>query len=165
MEIRTCRVCKIERPLNEFRTRISQRTRERIYYYECKPCLNERMRNSEESKKYNRDRVRQSRIDDPYKHRNWELKKRHKINNEIFNRKLEEQNGVCAICGGQSVNRDYLTVDHDHKCCDQDKSCGKCLRGLLCNLCNAGLGAFRDDLELLKKAIVYLDIVKPGEWR
>ena len=158
-------MCKTERTLVEFRTRLTQKTRKRIYYYECKPCYNERLRNSEASKKYHRDRVRQSRKDDPYKHRNWELKKRHKINNEIFNRKLEEQNGVCAICGGLGVNKNYLTVDHDHQCCDSDKSCGKCLRGLLCNLCNVGLGAFKDNLELLKKAIVYLDTVKPGEWR
>ena len=165
MELRTCRVCKIERTLSEFRTRLTQKTRERFYYYECKPCYNERSRNSEELKKYTRDRMRQSRKDDPYKHRGWELNKRHKINNEIFNRKLEEQNGVCAICGKLNVDGKYLTVDHDHQCCNSDKSCGKCLRGLLCTYCNTGLGGFKDEPELLRKSIVYLDTVKPGEWQ
>lgn len=30
-------------------------------------------------------------------------------------------------------------VDHDHKCCSGDKSCGKCVRGILCPGCNTGM--------------------------
>lgn len=163
--MRTCKFCNIERPLNEFRTRVTKKTGKRVYYYECKPCYNERLRNSEESKKYARDRQRRERKENPEQYRGYELKKRHKITLETYNKKLEEQKGLCAICGGdaRSFTRS-LAVDHDHSCCNHDKSCGKCLRGLLCNGCNAGLGNFKDDIDRLKKAIIYLEMVKPGEW-
>jgi|ERR1035437_328784 hypothetical protein len=59
---------------------------------------------------------------------------------------LIKQNGLCAICGHLSHRGDKtqrLQVDHNHKCCDlKTKSCGKCLRGLLCADCNVLLSYF-----------------------
>jgi len=69
---------------------------------------------------------------------------------------LEDQAGVCAICGLINENGRMLAVDHDHSCCPGDRSCGKCVRKLLCGDCNMGLGKFKDDVELLAKAISYL---------
>jgi Recombination endonuclease VII len=54
--------------------------------------------------------------------------------------RLIEQNGLCAMCGHLSHHHgtiQRLQVDHSHDCCDiKTKSCGKCLRGLLCADCN-----------------------------
>jgi hypothetical protein len=61
---------------------------------------------------------------------------------------VKSQNGSCKICGGKSRNSDLLSLDHDHKT-------GK-PRALLCDLCNTGLGAFKDNHNLLNKAIKYL---------
>lgn len=69
---------------------------------------------------------------------------------------LRSQGGGCAICGLQPTPGKRLAVDHDHSCCDGDASCGRCVRGLLCDAHNFAIGAFRDDLLLIRRAITYL---------
>lgn len=66
-----------------------------------------------------------------------ELKCRYNITIEDYDQMLLDQNGVCALCFKQDTFR--LSVDHDHRCCAGNKSCGKCVRGLLCRPCNAAL--------------------------
>jgi|SRR6187551_2418154 len=75
-----------------------------------------------------------------------ELQKRYGITIEQYNEMLAKQNGVCAICkqpevllapNGEPRN---LCVDHDHSCCTSQRTCGKCIRGLLCQRCNVALG-------------------------
>jgi Recombination endonuclease VII len=62
---------------------------------------------------------------------------------EWYRDMLIKQLGLCAICGHLSHHHgtlQRLQVDHDHRCCDlHTKSCGKCLRGLLCADCNVNL--------------------------
>lgn len=58
------------------------------------------------------------------------------------------ENGTCDICGKPREGNRRLRVDHDHK---TEK-----FRGLLCHDCNVGLGHFKDDPDLLQKAIDYL---------
>lgn len=68
----------------------------------------------------------------------------------------KSQNNVCAICKDPEMNKKRLSVDHDHACCAGRESCGKCIRGLLCSNCNTALGNFKDNIEVLKAAIKYL---------
>ena len=43
-------------------------------------------------------------------------------------------------------------VDHDHACCPEGgRSCGKCIRGLLCMECNKYLG-FYENKDMAAKA-------------
>ena len=67
------------------------------------------------------------------------------------------QGGRCAICRRPTTK---LQVDHDHDCCPPKRACVRCLRGMLCGLCNAGLGMFGDDPARLRAAARYLE----GGW-
>ena len=66
------------------------------------------------------------------------------------------QNGKCFICAKSTGAARRLSCDHDHSCCDGPRSCGKCVRALLCRPCNDLLGVVRDDIEVLKRAIIVL---------
>lgn len=66
---------------------------------------------------------------------------------------IESQGAACAIC---RCTDKPLVIDHDHKCCPGHKSCGNCVRGLLCDTCNKKLSWFNDDPDVLAQASVYL---------
>lgn len=68
---------------------------------------------------------------------------------------LAEQDGTCAICL-QALDITTARIDHDHSCCPDAKTCGGCIRGVLCGGCNTGLGIFRDDPAVFLRAIEYL---------
>lgn len=61
-------------------------------------------------------------------------------------------NQPCQICGSY----EKPSIDHDHSCCPGNKSCGKCIRGILCRACNSGIGMLRDDPEILEAGARYL---------
>lgn len=79
------------------------------------------------------------------------------ITRDEFNAKLESQGSVCPICGRhQDTQTKAFAVDHNHECCAGTKTCGKCIRDLLCGDCNAGLGFFRDNVEAMTRGVAYL---------
>lgn len=67
-----------------------------------------------------------------------------------------KQGGVCAVCKQPEKEKKRLSIDHDHQCCFGIKSCGKCVRGLVCTRCNKGMGVFGDNIDVLKAAVNYL---------
>ena len=73
------------------------------------------------------------------------------ITEEIYQQEREKQNYKCLLCGADEIDQHHgrLFVDHCHKT-------GK-YRGLLCTTCNTGLGAFKDNVEVMQKAIEYLN--------
>jgi hypothetical protein len=75
---------------------------------------------------------------------------------EDYDKMVKHQNGGCAICHTPTSEGQSLHVDHDHSCCSGEKSCGKCIRGLLCQKCNHALGLLGDNILKLEKAIDYL---------
>jgi hypothetical protein len=82
-----------------------------------------------------------------------DLWRRYKITIETYYKILKKQRGRCAICKSKdpkrrNVRANRFHVDHDHKT--------KRVRGLLCFICNLGLGSFKDNPKLLKNAQLYL---------
>lgn len=70
---------------------------------------------------------------------------------------LEAQGGGCAACTSPlNTSGEGMHVDHDHACCPGRRSCGGCVRGLLCASCNTTLGHARDDITRLLGLVRYL---------
>lgn len=85
----------------------------------------------------------------------YHLKKNYGITIEDYEKRLEGQGGGCAICGAKPKENRRLAVDHDHSCCPGEKTCGNCLRGLLCTTCNVWLGFYENE-KWTKRAEEYL---------
>lgn len=83
------------------------------------------------------------------------IKRTYGLSVEQIDGLLLVQENTCPVCLIEFVETPH--VDHDHSCCSGKKSCGKCVRGLLCNNCNNGLGRFEDDVNRLYRAADYLD--------
>lgn len=77
------------------------------------------------------------------------------ISQERFDSMMIEQGGSCAICF-KALTPPTANIDHDHSCCPGKRSCGKCVRGLLCQGCNYGIGHFADSITNMQSAIDYL---------
>lgn len=141
METKLCPMCLVEKPLTEFYKG----------QYHCKSCDNERNA-AHKRKKYKErpDQAQSHQRSEAYirGRERYNFKKKYGITPEEYAERLEQQNGVCAICSQTCKSGRRLAVDHDHVT--------GTVRGLLCGTCNIGLGCFQDDPILLGGAIAYL---------
>lgn len=85
--------------------------------------------------------------------------KDHGVSIDDFQYLLDKQKGLCAICTNPITLETGRAIDHDHSCCPGPTSCGKCVRGVLCKSCNVMLGFAKDNSDILKNAIIYLERV------
>jgi len=84
--------------------------------------------------------------------RAYNLGKLYGITMEQYEAMLVLQGGKCALCYRVPEGRgncSVLHVDHNHET-------GQ-VRRLLCFDCNNGLGRFRDDPDVLRRAVAYLE--------
>lgn len=143
METLRCARCKEHLPIAMFH---KNRARPRGYNDYCRPCWNS----------YMRDRR------PPLWERTKHLRYAYKMTLGDYETLVEAQGGVCAICQcpETSTNRAgdvmRLAIDHDRTCCPQAKTCGRCIRGLLCRRCNQILGRLNEDVGLLSRMIDYV---------
>ena len=84
-------------------------------------------------------------------------KSKYGLTEEKYNRLLEKQNGVCAVCKRPPTPGQPLVIDHDHGCCPEIKTCGACVRGLIHQSCNLAIGGLEDNPILLRNAAEYLE--------
>lgn len=76
------------------------------------------------------------------------LRDRYKIGMSEYSMMFAQQNYRCAICKKEPPTGTNLDVDHDHKTAK--------VRGLLCRDCNVGIARLGDDIEGVRRALVYL---------
>ncbi len=136
--LKVCRDCSAEKSLDEFHPHGSTRDRLRP---ECKDC-----RSARSKERYRPDEFQQ-----------YMRKRLYGLSREDYDALLARQGGVCAVCRRPS---DRMHVDHDHACCPtnrhQRKTCGRCVRGLLCSNCNTALGLLGESVATLRSAAEYL---------
>lgn len=141
--MKTCRICKEPKPLEEFSAQKGSRDGHRNT---CKLCSNDYHRNY-----YNINTDHLKYKDKVYRDSNQskiKLTKRIGALRRKYNLTLEEAEEIysrgCEICG----SREKLNIDHCHETGE--------VRGCLCFNCNIGIGKFKDSLSLLDKAKDYL---------
>ena len=168
----TCPKCKVKKPLSEYgvHKQTTHGIRSRCRKCEAAETKFQRHKDPEANRKRNRDRYREDQKGLEY-NRKWGLShpevmldrrlKKYNIDACRLEQMRTEQGDKCAICGRcrKSEKKDFH-IDHDHACCPGKNSCGKCIRGLLCYVCNHFLGAIKDDVAALHKAILYLERAK-----
>lgn len=133
-------MCNELKPLNNFYNR---KASEDGKGYRCKNCDDLARKQYQEKHRDKQSLMARKRM----------LRHKYHIELEDYNKLLEKQNYVCAICNGGPVAtkppfNSCLVVDHNHKTNN--------IRGLLCQKCNKALGLFKDNIENLKQAIKYL---------
>ena len=140
--MKACSHCKQELPLDQFYDQKGKANGKTSW---CKKCMGNRV--AEKRK-------------DPVQKALWKeygrrstLKKRYGITADEYDAMAASQGGVCAICstntsGGRGPGS-RLAVDHHH-------DTGK-VRALLCSMCNQGIGMFKENVEVMQKAIDYLN--------
>lgn len=159
--MKTCTVCEIEKPINDF---YPSKYRIDGHDYACKECERAKRRlryhkNIDREREYNKrfTKIKYCSLSSKDKHskhltKYWKGKGSKSAHIE-YHKLLKEQNGVCAICKKSEIAKHKgtiknLAVDHRH-------SDGK-VRGLLCGNCNRAIGMLKDDPELLLAAANYL---------
>jgi hypothetical protein len=136
-EYKHCSKCGENLPVSEF-VRRKFDSGNWGYTSWCKPCRNEKSKADWEDGSI-RDSI---------------YKRKFGISLAEYDAMLEAQGGKCAICGtseltGHGAKYGRFSVDHDHVTGE--------VRGLLCHPCNIGLGSFKDNVEVMKNAIFYLN--------
>ena len=141
---KVCTVCKEEKPLDEFYNLKASKDGKS---WRCKNCDKETTMRSRKER-YLKSRVQQ---------RDANRKSKYGITPEEFQFLWESQSQKCAICGVSLVDNfcgnkvvNKAVIDHCHT--------SKKVRGLLCRLCNQGLGLFKDDIKSLLAAAEYIKL-------
>ena len=155
-----CSRCKQVKPIDQFRRRPnrSENGKRRGRWSHCHDCERERQlspRGREIGNAASRrflEKLRKTNLPElRRRQREANLRKQYGIGHDQYEEILKSQGGKCAICGGgpNGKHKDRFHIDHDH---ETEK-----IRGLLCGMCNLGVGYFYDDPVRLRNAAAYLE--------
>lgn len=172
MTEKLCGRCKVTKPLDMFH---KDRSKLLGVCSSCKECAVERTRlhleankeliqakkaaaykaSPEKDKERARRWNKENRAFVSERNRAARLKNKYGLTREEYDAIGEAQQWKCAICGSESTgskNSANLSVDHCHTT--------GVIRGLLCHLCNAGIGYLKESENIMQNAIKYLKEVR-----
>ncbi len=147
--MKTCVRCQASKPLEEFHKNARARDGHKAA---CADCCNAWARQYYEDVERHdghptKERRRAHNASEY--NREWKLQKTYGVSDADYQRLLDEQDGLCAVCERHHTEfTRRFAFDHNHKT-------GK-IRGLLCISCNRGIGYLGDDPERLISAAAYL---------
>lgn len=147
---KVCTKCKQTKPVEEFPLNRRMNDGYDSWCYLCRSENARQIIKTREWKDSKNKAVREDRKINPLRYRiaDW-VKQGINITEDEYLELYNQQEGKCVICGREEGDLDRrLEVDHCH-------NEGK-VRGLLCRGCNHVLGACRDDVTILERAIKYL---------
>jgi hypothetical protein len=143
MTVKTCNTCGSEKELELF---AKGKAYKDGYRNICKRCHTDYMLNYYEQKNDKRDA--KNKMNTKYV-APW---KRHHLTEKEYNSLLNMFNGRCHVCREEEAT----SIDHDHTCCPQNRSCGKCVRGILCRGCNTALGSLKENNNTISNLLKYI---------
>lgn len=122
---KVCNKCLVGKPVDDFT--VGKNT--------CKPCVVVQVT------EYQKSLSPEVRKEREFKKRLWKM---YKLRPDEYEELLSRG---CEVCG----TTQNLCIDHDHDCCPGAKTCGKCIRGVLCSRHNQGEGYFKtiEEIEAL----------------
>jgi hypothetical protein len=110
------------------------------YYSSCKVCKNAQVNAARQRNPVGRART----------HRLWKIRNYYNTTEQKISETLHVQNGRCMLCGALPEDCAHKTLHVDHDAKTQQ------FRGLLCGRCNTAIGLLADNVEILDRAIQYL---------
>lgn len=152
-DMKTCTKCREYLPLDSFHASRRRKDGRRGI---CKLCANEAAKQWYEANKEQAAAAARRRRG--YQER-WRRTMRYGLPEGRFEEMLAEQDGACALCRAPfdpDAPRRQAHIDHDHRCCPGQTSCGQCVRGLLCYRCNVSIPAAESDAAWLGRVAKYL---------
>ena len=130
-----CPICEELKERSEFHKWKSRQDGLAAY---CKKCTSKKSKDWQNQNPEKLPTLEEKRI--------YNRKKNFGISEEQYEQMLVDQNNQCAICK-KEIGWE-AAVDHCH-------TTNK-VRGLLCRKCKLGLGGFKDNIETIRKAILYV---------
>ena len=133
--MKTCKKCRMVKDISEYHK--NKVTSDGLHTY-CKTCRN----------------VKDKRISRYAGLSNKEANRQRQIFHK-YGLTIAEYNSMlasgCGACGDVAT-----TIDHDHSCCPTVRTCGKCIRGVLCHKCNLLEGKLSTNKDRVIAIVNYL---------
>lgn len=87
--------------------------------------------------------------------RDWNYRNKYGLTIEEVRDMFDEQGGCCGICG-RALHWEAPGQGNIHRTCVDHCHQTGIVRGILCWTCNAGIGKFNDDPELIERALAWV---------